>query len=327
MEAQSKNKLYWFDEPWNFSHFHLVTIQAALILTSQLDLCYAPPDGIFRIRALHNMLTVEQVRAVVERIQGYVRNIRDNVRFGAGRTMELVVIFDRNTFVNVYLFVYSRVFDETPGICTMRPTIQDVRGQNLRQNILDMCDRILEELWDIERWYGYVDIVLQHIGLHYELDLPKSNRLLFFNFSSVNTSDDHKDEKLGGYNSDIRHCWVYTTSLVSGSRNILGSYLLGGNSLISSDSSYRLTMQKNCNLVLQSPRGIITWSSGTQGKDSNCYLILLANGKLVILGSRGEAWSSKIISIQKKLYALVIENLGYLAIYRTDTATLVWKSL
>ncbi|EFJ05313.1 hypothetical protein SELMODRAFT_431703 [Selaginella moellendorffii] len=191
------------NSPFDGSH------KQSLILISHLDSCYAPPHGTFRARLAHGMLSVEQVRRVVERIEGYVENIRDNVPFQAGRTIELVVRFARNTFVHVNLLLFNRVYDDDGA-------------------------------------------------------------------------------ELLGVDSDIKHCWVYITSLLSGFKNTLGSYLLGGNSLISVDSSYRLTMQKNCNLVLQSPKGIITWSSGTQGKDSGCCLTLLVDGKLVIVGSRGE---------------------------------------
>lgn len=79
------------------------------------------------------------------------------------------------------------------------------------------------------------------------------------------------------------------SQLAQDTRMTVGTYLL------SSDTKYVATMQSDCNFVVMdffqsifTPS--ITWSTGTTGKDTNCYMIAQSDSNLCIYGDRGFVW-------------------------------------
>ncbi len=98
--------------------------------------------------------------------------------------------------------------------------------------------------------------------------------------------------------------------------------LYPGQSILSSNGSYTLTMQTDGNLVINTPRGPI-WGSGTNGH-SIAYLYMQGDGNLVMYGTDGRPfWASN--TPNNGASSLVMQTDGNLVIYNSNNSP-VWST-
>ncbi|PKU64224.1 Mannose-specific lectin 1 [Dendrobium catenatum] len=98
----------------------------------------------------------------------------------------------------------------------------------------------------------------------------------------------------------------YGNVLKSGGKLDTGESLVHGN--------YSFVMQKDCNLVLYDNQTAL-WSSHTDNKGVNCFLVLQNNGELVIISNyRITVWRSETGG-QAGKYALVLQPNGDVVVY------------
>ncbi|KAK1298289.1 hypothetical protein QJS10_CPB14g01187 [Acorus calamus] len=106
--------------------------------------------------------------------------------------------------------------------------------------------------------------------------------------------------------------------------NLVGPPCEAANVLFSGDTlrleesltygNYRLTMQRDCNLVLYDG-GRAVWASGTNGKGSGCYLRMQYDANLVVYNYDGKSlWSSKTYRRMGN-YLVVLQNDRNVVIY------------
>ncbi|KAG0466644.1 hypothetical protein HPP92_018224 [Vanilla planifolia] len=91
-------------------------------------------------------------------------------------------------------------------------------------------------------------------------------------------------------------------------------------------NNYKFIMQNDCNLVLYAGEEAL-WSSRTQGKGSDCRLVLQNNGELYIISGSDKrtVWRSETGG-PYGFYALVLQQNGNVVVYGNSvwsTGTLV----
>ncbi|KAH7653305.1 alpha-D-mannose-specific plant lectins domain-containing protein [Dioscorea alata] len=101
-------------------------------------------------------------------------------------------------------------------------------------------------------------------------------------------------------------CCMAKDILYSGESLNTGDYLTYEN--------YKFIMQADCNLVLYE-NGKALWASGTNGRGTNCYLILQSDGNLVIYNIKDNAvWASNTNKGQGN-YVLILQKDRNVVIY------------
>ncbi|XP_057820803.2 mannose-specific lectin-like [Cryptomeria japonica] len=121
-------------------------------------------------------------------------------------------------------------------------------------------------------------------------------------------------------------CPVWPLVLLSHNSGIW-DVLKVGEFLRSADKIIRLTMQRDCNLVLSDKQNSrVLWSSKTAGHGSKCFLRLQSDNKLVIYkgSGKGAVWAINQDCGQGgvKFSFLVIEDDGNLVLYRSQEGKL-----
>lgn len=99
-----------------------------------------------------------------------------------------------------------------------------------------------------------------------------------------------------------------------------GQSINAGQSLVSRNGRYRLSMQTDGNLVIYNPNGPI-WSSGTWRSDAN-RLVMQNDGNLVLYGQGGARWASN--TWKSSANRVVMQDDGNLVMYGPYGA--VWAS-
>ncbi|XP_057820819.1 uncharacterized protein LOC131033600 [Cryptomeria japonica] len=122
------------------------------------------------------------------------------------------------------------------------------------------------------------------------------------------------------------HCPISPLILLSHNSGIW-DVLKSGEYLTSANKRIRLTMQRDCNLVLSDKQNSeVLWSSKSAGRGSRCFLRLQSDGNLVIYKGDGEG---AVWAINQgcgrgcvKFSSLVIEDDGNLVLYRSQEGRL-----
>jgi len=99
--------------------------------------------------------------------------------------------------------------------------------------------------------------------------------------------------------------------------------LYPGQTLVTSDSKHKLTLQSDGNLVLYNSAGAATWASNTAGKPVT-QLAMQSDGNLVLYGTNGQAlWNSNTSG--KGISSLAIQSDGNVVVY-TAQGVATWAS-
>ncbi|EFJ18320.1 hypothetical protein SELMODRAFT_420133 [Selaginella moellendorffii] len=143
-----------------------------IFLLAMAHTCNAPPpeQGLFRFLLNNNRLTVAQVRELVGQVIQYVRGLGPRHEVRVGDTFSWVTTLAGNVVVSVQLRVMNEIWREDQGgICSIPSTRVVYQFGDMVDNVINMCHSILEELYNQDRWYGYVDVVLNAFGIEYQV--------------------------------------------------------------------------------------------------------------------------------------------------------------
>ena len=125
--------------------------------------------------------------------------------------------------------------------------------------------------------------------------------------------NDSRISKNGGFMVGIKSPQYIKNSLSNGEE------LKDGQSLVSKNGKYRLTMRTDGNLVLYNNNGKAKWASGKYyGKNRSPYkLIMQTDGNLVVYDKNMKViWASNVYKGNSHSYKLVLKDNGKLVVYK-----------
>lgn len=97
------------------------------------------------------------------------------------------------------------------------------------------------------------------------------------------------------------------------------------NELVSENGQYKMTMQRDGNLVVYK-QGTAVWNSNTGNKPDEAHsLIIQSDGHIIIFNPRKLIWGTNVYNKGTKPYTLIMQNDGNLVEYDTNNVV-IWSS-